>query len=57
MVHPIIDNNLLYAFFSFAQVELNPERHLTIDVSCTVKNLDVRLMLAGKRKINTLTVS
>ncbi|CAF2094811.1 BnaAnng13270D [Brassica napus] len=36
-------------------VELNPERHLTIDVSCTVKNLDVRLMLAGKRKINTLT--
>ncbi|XP_013635553.1 PREDICTED: uncharacterized protein LOC106341304 [Brassica oleracea var. oleracea] len=40
---------------SMYKVELNPERHLTIDVSCTVKNLDVRLMLAGKRKINTLT--
>ncbi|KAG2326460.1 hypothetical protein Bca52824_009188 [Brassica carinata] len=35
--------------------ELNPARHLTIDVSCVNKNLDVRLMLAGKRKINTLT--
>ncbi|KAL0885398.1 hypothetical protein Bca101_009380 [Brassica carinata] len=35
--------------------ELNPVKHLTIDVSCVDKNLDVRLMLAGKRKINTLT--
>ncbi|KAL0720825.1 hypothetical protein Bca4012_035424 [Brassica carinata] len=37
--------------------ELNPVRHLTIDVSvsCNDKNLDMRLMLTGKRKINTLT--
>uniref|UniRef100_M4CLM1 DUF7903 domain-containing protein n=1 Tax=Brassica campestris TaxID=3711 RepID=M4CLM1_BRACM len=35
--------------------ELHPVRHLTIDVSCIDKNLDMRLMLAGKRKIKTLT--
>ncbi|KAJ0258795.1 hypothetical protein HA466_0075300 [Hirschfeldia incana] len=35
--------------------ELNPLRHLTIDASCIDKNLDMRLMLTGKRKINTLT--
>lgn len=39
------------------QAELNPLRHLVVDVSCIDKNLDMRFMLAGKRKMFTLTVS
>ncbi|KAF8089915.1 hypothetical protein N665_0494s0020 [Sinapis alba] len=39
---------------SMYKAELHPVRHLTIDVSCIDKNLDMRLMLAGKRK-KTLT--
>ncbi|XP_056854684.1 uncharacterized protein LOC130504122 [Raphanus sativus] len=40
---------------SMYKAELNPLRHLVIDVSCIDKNLDMRLMLAGKRKAMTLT--
>lgn len=39
------------------QVEHNQIRHLVVDVSCIDKNLDMRLMLAAKRKITSLTVS
>ncbi|KAL0674216.1 hypothetical protein Bca4012_002197 [Brassica carinata] len=35
--------------------EMNPLRHLVVDVSCIDKNLDMRLMVAGKRKIMNLT--
>ncbi|KAL0710935.1 hypothetical protein Bca4012_017913 [Brassica carinata] len=35
--------------------EMNPLRHLVVDVSCIDKNLDMRFMLAGKRKIMNLT--
>ncbi|CAA7052137.1 unnamed protein product [Microthlaspi erraticum] len=34
---------------------LNPVRYLVVNVSCLDKNLDMRLMLAGKRKIMALT--
>uniref|UniRef100_M4C784 DUF7903 domain-containing protein n=1 Tax=Brassica campestris TaxID=3711 RepID=M4C784_BRACM len=37
------------------QVEHNQIRHLVVDVSCIDKNLDMRLMLAAKRKITSLT--
>ncbi|CAN7115715.1 unnamed protein product [Brassica rapa subsp. narinosa] len=37
------------------QVEHNQIRHLLVDVSCIDKNLDMRLMLAAKRKITSLT--
>ncbi|KAF8093031.1 hypothetical protein N665_0392s0006 [Sinapis alba] len=40
---------------SMYKAELNPLRHLVIDVSCIDKNLDMRLMLASKRKAMTLT--
>ncbi|XP_056845845.1 uncharacterized protein LOC108808780 isoform X1 [Raphanus sativus] len=40
---------------SMYKAELHPVRHSTIDISCIDKNLDVRLMLAGKRTISTLT--
>ncbi|CAF1700524.1 BnaC03g21320D [Brassica napus] len=36
-------------------VELRHVRHLVVDVSCIDKNLDMRLMLAAKRKITSLT--
>ncbi|CAH2058820.1 unnamed protein product [Thlaspi arvense] len=38
-----------------ASAEIRPVRHLVVDVSCIDKNLDMRLMLAGRRKIKTLT--
>ncbi|KAL1193676.1 hypothetical protein V5N11_017568 [Cardamine amara subsp. amara] len=37
------------------KAERNPVRHLVVDVSCIDKNLDMRLVLATKRKINALT--
>ncbi|KAJ4906881.1 Uncharacterized protein Rs2_10539 [Raphanus sativus] len=35
--------------------ELNPLRHFVVDVSCIDKSLDMRFMLASKRKMMTLT--
>ncbi|XP_056854681.1 uncharacterized protein LOC130504119 [Raphanus sativus] len=40
---------------SMYKVELKLVRHLVLDVSCIDKNLDMRLMLAAKRKITSLT--
>ncbi|EOA26436.1 hypothetical protein CARUB_v10025332mg [Capsella rubella] len=40
---------------SMYKAELNPVRHLVVDVSCIDKNLDMRLMLAAKRKMTALT--
>ncbi|EFH57856.1 hypothetical protein ARALYDRAFT_345626 [Arabidopsis lyrata subsp. lyrata] len=37
------------------KAELNPVRHMVVDVSCIDKNLDMRLMLAAKRKMTSLT--
>ncbi|CAH8265190.1 unnamed protein product [Arabidopsis lyrata] len=40
---------------SMYKAELNPVRHMVVDVSCIDKNLDMRLMLAAKRKMTSLT--
>ncbi|KAL0844514.1 hypothetical protein Bca101_017760 [Brassica carinata] len=40
---------------SMYKAELNPLRHFVVDVSCIDKILDMRFMLAGKRKMITLT--
>ncbi|CAN8317107.1 unnamed protein product [Cochlearia groenlandica] len=37
------------------KAELSPLRHMVIDVSCIDKDLDMRLMLARKRKLTALT--
>lgn len=40
---------------SMYKAELNPLRHFVVDVSCIDKSLDMRFMLASKRKMMTLT--
>ncbi|XP_010517136.1 PREDICTED: uncharacterized protein LOC104792646 [Camelina sativa] len=40
---------------SMYKAELNPVRHMVVDVSCIDKNLDMRLMLSAKRKMTSLT--
>ncbi|CAN8317103.1 unnamed protein product [Cochlearia groenlandica] len=40
---------------SMFKAELNPIRHLVVDMSCVDKNLDMRLMLATKRRMTALT--
>ncbi|KAH0932860.1 hypothetical protein HID58_009977 [Brassica napus] len=40
---------------SMYKARLEPFLHLVVDVSCIDKNLDMRFMLAGKRKMFTLT--
>lgn len=52
-----VENIFLRTFLLLQQTELNPVRHLVVDVSCIDKNLDMRLMLAAKRKITYLSVS
>ncbi|CAL9236032.1 unnamed protein product [Arabidopsis halleri] len=49
------DGRLSLTFLLLQQTELNPVRHLVVDVSCIDKNLDMRLMLAAKRKITYLS--
>lgn len=39
------------------KAELNVVWHMVVDMSCIDKSLDMRLMLAAKRKMTALTVS
>lgn len=42
---------------SMYKAELDVVRHLVVDMSCIDKSVDMRLMLAAKRKMTALTVS
>ncbi|XP_050116115.1 uncharacterized protein LOC126593973 isoform X2 [Malus sylvestris] len=40
---------------TFFQIKLKPVRKMVMDISCTTKNLDLRLMLCTKRLVTDLT--